>query len=263
MPTFDGGDDFVWVLGPSEGLWGLVMFGQVAIDGGLEVGNTCEDAALEPTLGEDGEEALDRVEPRGGCRCEVEGEARMASQPFDNLRMLMSGVILEDHMDDLADWNLSLDPIEKANELLVPVLLHALPDDRTVEHVERGKERGRAVALIVVRHRPAAPLLQRQARLGAIQRLYLGFLVEGKHHRMGRWVHIKPHNIAKLLDKKRVVGQLELADTMRLKPVLAPNALHRTDADGCRLGHGRSRPVGRFAGRFLQGPGDNARGNFA
>jgi len=36
------------------------------------------------------------------------------------------------------------------------VLLHALADHRAVEHVESGKQRGRSIALIVVRHRPAA-----------------------------------------------------------------------------------------------------------
>jgi hypothetical protein len=35
MPAFDGGDDFVWVCGPSEGLWCLVCLGDEAVDGGL------------------------------------------------------------------------------------------------------------------------------------------------------------------------------------------------------------------------------------
>jgi len=46
-----GSDDFAWVSGPDEGPWLLVM-----------IGDALEDAALEPALGQDGEEALDGVE---------------------------------------------------------------------------------------------------------------------------------------------------------------------------------------------------------
>jgi hypothetical protein len=185
VPSFDGGDDFFGVFGPCEGLWGLIMFGEVSVDGGLEVDDAVEDAALEPTLGENGEKAFDGIEPRSGCRGEVEGEARMPPQPFDDFGMFMGGVVIQDHMDQSADRNLGLDLVEEANELLVPVALHALPDDRAIEHVERRKKRGRSVALIVMCHGPGASLIDRQARLGAIQGLNLGFLVERKHHGMG------------------------------------------------------------------------------
>lgn len=35
MPTIGGGDDFVWIGGPDEGLWLLVVVGDEAIDGGV------------------------------------------------------------------------------------------------------------------------------------------------------------------------------------------------------------------------------------
>jgi len=37
MPAIGGGDDFVWIGGPDEGLWLLVVVGDEAIDGGLEI----------------------------------------------------------------------------------------------------------------------------------------------------------------------------------------------------------------------------------
>lgn len=37
MPALDGGDDFVGIGGPGEGLWLLVVLGEEAVDGGLEV----------------------------------------------------------------------------------------------------------------------------------------------------------------------------------------------------------------------------------
>jgi hypothetical protein len=46
MPTIGGGDDFVWIGGPDEGLWLLVVVGDEAIDGGLEING---DASTHPT----------------------------------------------------------------------------------------------------------------------------------------------------------------------------------------------------------------------
>ena len=37
MPTIGGGDDFVCIGGPDEGLWLLVVVGDEAIDGSLEI----------------------------------------------------------------------------------------------------------------------------------------------------------------------------------------------------------------------------------
>jgi len=39
-----------------------------------------------------------------------------------------------------------IDGVEEADELLMPVALHATADDLAVQHVEGGEQRGRAVA---------------------------------------------------------------------------------------------------------------------
>ena len=75
MPTIGGGDDFVWIGAPDEGLWLLVVVGDEAIDGGLEIDEALEDAALEAPLGEDGEETLD-----GDLVNELEAETRAGRQ---------------------------------------------------------------------------------------------------------------------------------------------------------------------------------------
>src|SRR5258705_510553 len=85
MPTIGGGDDFVWIGGPDEGLWLLVVVGDEAIDGGLEIDDAFEDTALEAPLGEDGEETLDGVEPTGRGGREMEAPARMTPQPLGRL----------------------------------------------------------------------------------------------------------------------------------------------------------------------------------
>jgi hypothetical protein len=63
VPSFDGGDDFVWISGPIEGLRLLVVFFEEAIDGGLEIGDGSEHASLQSPLCEYCEKSLDGVEP--------------------------------------------------------------------------------------------------------------------------------------------------------------------------------------------------------
>ncbi len=130
-------------------------------------------------------------------------------------------------MDELARRHLSLDGIEKADELLVAMTLHVPPRDGSVKNLEGGKKRCRAVPLVIMRDGAAAALLQWQSRLSAVESLDLAFLVHGQNQRMRWWRYIKPHNIPKLLDKLGVFGELELAHTVRLETVAAPDAQHR------------------------------------
>ena len=53
------------------------------------------------------------------------------------------------------------------------VPLHTAPDDRPVSHIERGEERGRPVACVVVGHGAAATPFQRQTRLRPVECLNL------------------------------------------------------------------------------------------
>jgi hypothetical protein len=154
----------------------MVCLGDEAVDGALEFDDRAKDAALETAPGELCEEALDGIEPGAGSRGEVEDEARMAGQPSFDVRMLMGGVVVDDDMDDLADGDLGFDGIEEADELLMPVALHAAADDLAFEHVEGGEEGSGAVADIVVGHGAAAPLLDRQPRLGPVERLDLAHM---------------------------------------------------------------------------------------
>jgi len=87
VPSIEGGDDFIWVCGPDEGLWFLVGLGDEAVDGGLEFDDRAKDASLKAAPGEFGEEALNGIEPGAGRRGEVEDDARMARQPSFDVRM--------------------------------------------------------------------------------------------------------------------------------------------------------------------------------
>lgn len=88
-------------------------------------------------------------------------EAFNGIEPFLDLVLLMRSVIVEDHMDRLVPGYFALDPIEEADKLLMTMTLHVLPDDGSVEHVERGKQRGRAMALVVVGQGSGAAFLHR------------------------------------------------------------------------------------------------------
>jgi hypothetical protein len=54
-------DDGIGVGGPEEGFGIVVGLAQEAVDGGLEIDDAFEDAAFEPTPGQLGKEALDRL----------------------------------------------------------------------------------------------------------------------------------------------------------------------------------------------------------
>jgi hypothetical protein len=83
----------------------------------------------------------------------------MTAEPVDHLGVLVGGVIVDDSVNRLASRDLALDGVEEADELLMPVALHAAADDITLQDVEGGEQGGRAVALVVVGHGPGATLL--------------------------------------------------------------------------------------------------------
>ena len=182
----------------------------------------------------------------------MEGEALVPPEPLDDLGMLVGRIVVEHDMDLLAGRHLILDDVQEADELLVGVALHAPADDAAFEHVEGGKQCGSAVPLIVVRHCAAASLLQRQTRLGAVERLDLAFLVHRQHDGMLRRVDVEAHDVAYFGCELRIVGQLELPYLMRTQAMATPDAMHRTDADPTCRGDGRRRPVRDLARRLGQ-----------
>ena len=68
MPSFDSGDDFAWVLGPREGLGIDVRSGEEACNGGLQLGDGAEYAALEPLARQLGKLSLDGIVQAGANR---------------------------------------------------------------------------------------------------------------------------------------------------------------------------------------------------
>ena len=117
VPSFDSGDDFIWIGGPGERSGVFVGFCDEAIDGGLEIDEGMEDAPVEAPFCEFCEEPFDGVEPRTGCRREVENEALVAIEPSPNFWMLMGCVIVEDYVNHLVCGDLNIDHVQKTDEL--------------------------------------------------------------------------------------------------------------------------------------------------
>ena len=118
-----------------------------------------------------------------------------------------------------------------------------LADHRAGQHVQRGEQGRRPVALVVVGHRPRPPGLDRQRRLSAIERLDLGLLVHAEDHRLLGRVEVEPHNVNELRLELRVGGELEGLDAVRLDPTSRPHSLHRRGGHRRPLGHRATRPV--------------------
>ena len=136
----------------------------------------------------------------------------------------------------------ALDVVEEADELLVPMLLHAAADHRAVEHVECGEQRRRAVALVVVGHRAAAARLDRQSRLRAVERLDLALLVDRQHHGMRRRVQIEADDVGQLGDEVGIARALEGA-RRGAAGACAPPRCAAPSATKCRRRWAIARPV--------------------
>jgi len=87
----------------------------------------------------------------------------------------------------------------------MPVPLVKVSYNFSFEQVERGKQSGGSVPLVVVGHGAAAAFLERQARLGPIECSYLhpslAFLIDAKDDRLVRRIDVEPDHVCKFLQK--------------------------------------------------------------
>src|SRR3546814_6887927 len=101
-----------------------------------------------------GEEALDLVDPGGGCRRQMDMPARALGQPVADGLGLVRGVVVHDEMDVEVFGDRRFDLVQEATELLRAVAAIAFADDASGGDVERCEQGGHAVALVIM----AAPL---------------------------------------------------------------------------------------------------------
>lgn len=108
-------DDGVGGRCPAEGLRVGVVGVEIGADGLVQFDDGAEDAALQPPLGQRGEQALDGVDPgRAGGR-EMDMEARMAGEPSLHGLGLVGGVVVEDQVQVEFGRGLLVDQAEEAD----------------------------------------------------------------------------------------------------------------------------------------------------
>ncbi len=144
--------------------------------------DTAEGSAANAFLGNLREEPFHLIQPRATRRDEVQVIFRMPLEPTLYPRRFVRAVIVHDQMDfhPVFLGHGGVDQVEELDELLLTMPAVALADDLPCGHVQGREQGSRAVAGIVM----GVPLrlagFQRQQRLGAIQRLDLGFFVHAQ-----------------------------------------------------------------------------------
>ena len=124
--------------------------------------------------------------------------------------MLVGAVGVHYQVDVQILWHRLLDFTEEAQELLVPVARPALGEHLAGGHVQGGEKGGGAVVDVVVRHTLHVTQAHGQQRLSPVQGLDLRLFVDAEHHRLVRWVQVQAGDVADLLHKERVGGELEM-----------------------------------------------------
>ena len=110
-----------------------------------------EEAAPQAIDREITEEALEHVQPGSGGGSEVEVEARVLREPATHLFVLVGGAVFHDEVELFSGRGAGVDQPQDARSFLVTMALLAGANNLAVGQVERGEERGRAMAFVVVR----------------------------------------------------------------------------------------------------------------
>src|SRR5437899_12793475 len=120
-------------------------------------------------------------------------------------------------------WHLSLQLVEKLDKLFAPMTRYTLTDDLAAENIKGRKERGGAMALVIVRPSFRQTWAQRQQRRSAIQGLNLAFFINAQHQGAVWGIKIQPDHIAHLLCEVWIVRKFEVFDAMRLQFAALPS----------------------------------------
>jgi len=147
-----------------------------------------------------------------------------------------------------------VDLLEEPQHVLGGVTLLAVGQHLTGRDVHRREQIGGPVPLVVMGHRAGPTRHHRQARLGAVQCLTLGLLVEAEHHGPTWGLQVQPDHIDQFLLKARVVRYLECLDPPGLEVVIGSDPGDGVLADPEPCGQGPGGPVRRgISGLLMAG----------
>lgn len=147
----DGREAVIRGLGPAERFGIGVDSGDVCLDGLLQLLRRAMDTAPDLPLGEVGKESLDLIDPGRACGRQMNVPVRPFGEEGADRSGLVRGVVVHHEMNVEVAWHDAIDLAQEAQELFGAMARIALADDLARGDVERGKQRCRAVALVIVR----------------------------------------------------------------------------------------------------------------
>ena len=100
----------------------------------------------------------------------------MLFQPCLDLGMIVRTVIVHNHVDCQVFGSFMIDLPQKPPEFDIAMPRITRTDDLSLQNIQRREQAGSTVTFVIVRHRPAAAFLHRQAGLRPVERLDLGLL---------------------------------------------------------------------------------------
>ena len=125
----------------------------------LEIGHTDKYPTPNPFPGQFAKSAFDQIQPTGTGRNKMGNEARMPLKPTLPSGMFMRAVVVRHAMQLERGRKFLVQPLEKFQELLVPMPRIAFSDHFACGQLQRGKQRGRPVPLVIVGHHSSATAL--------------------------------------------------------------------------------------------------------
>lgn len=128
----------------------------------------------------------------------------------------MCVVVVHDQVDFRIGGKVALQMVEEEDELLAAVSVLACTDHLAIENVEGGKQRRRAVTLVIVRLPLGQPRWQWKDRGDPVQCLDLALLVHAQYQRAVRRIQVKADNVPHFCFKLRIIGQFEALDSVWL-----------------------------------------------
>ena len=109
------------LLRPDEGFGIFVIQTDIFLNRRDQLRHAMEHAASDAFARDLTEPALDEVQPRRTCRREMQMKTGTLRQPLLHLRMLVSAVVVQDHMDVQLLRRFTVNLPQKLQELLVSV----------------------------------------------------------------------------------------------------------------------------------------------
>src|SRR6266545_6955072 len=179
-------------------------------------------------------------------------KAWVLRQPSFDGRRLVSAEIVEDRVDFDPGRNRLLNFAKECPQVFGPVLLVALADHRSGGDIERSEQVCRPMPDVIRCAALGPSEVHRQNRLSTLKRLDLGLLIDAQDDRIVGRIHVKPDDVAHLLDEEGVLRKPNRLGPMGLKPERAPDPPDRRVAQSDVLRHRARAPVSPTSRRRLQ-----------